>query len=144
MLRSLDRTPTVPTSPPSESAPSVESETLEPDGCDAIHATTLSSLPSESGALESERRWLVEQDERRRIAAQYGRLIRPGEDVCWTYCWDMARCGCPSTNRSCGVPVLPVARRADRDRCLQCGKSWRPPGVGERITSRIPKRKRAA
>lgn len=135
---------TAPTSSPSECVPSVESESPETDDSDAIHATSVTSLPNEPGELESARRWLVAKAERQDIAERYGRLVQPGEEVCWTYCWDMARCGCRPTGNYSGVRVMPAARKAGRDRCLQCGKFWRPPGTGNRIESRITKRKVAA
>jgi hypothetical protein len=123
------------------SALSVDSESLETDEYDAISATSAASLPSERCELVGEKRWLVEKAERQEITAKFGRFIKPGEDVCWTYCWDMARCDCKWTNRYSGVHVLPVARGEKRDRCLQCGKSWAPPGLGERVGGRVRKKK---
>jgi hypothetical protein len=133
-------TPSSSTSHPA-SARSVDSESLEMDEFDAIDATSTQSLPSERVELVGEKRWLVEKAERQEITAKFGRFIKPGEDVCWTYCWDMARCDCKWTNRYSGVHVLPVARREGRDRCLQCGKSWSPPGLGERVGGRVRKKK---
>jgi hypothetical protein len=126
------------------SAPSADSESLEMDEFDAISATSTQSLPSERVELVGEKRWLVEKAERQEIAAKYGRFIKPGEDICWSYCWDMASCDCKPTNNYSGVRVMPVARRPGKDRCLQCGKHWAPPGLGERVGGRVRKKKTAA
>ena len=132
------------TSSPLACAHSVESERPEMDASDAMNATSVASLPSEPGELESARRWLVAKADRQAVTDRYGRYVQPGEDICWTYCWDMARCDCKPTGNYSGVRVMPVARKPRRDRCLQCGKSWRTPAIGGRVPSRITKRQVAA
>lgn len=131
------------TSPP-ESAHCADSESPETDEFDATNATSTLSLPSERAELVGERRWLVEKAERQRIADEYRRFIKPDEDVCWSYCWDMAACDCKPTNRYSGISVMPVARRPGKDRCLQCGKHWTPPAMGDRVRGRIRKKKARA
>ncbi len=138
-MRDSERT--APISPLSECAPSAESESQETDASDAMNATSVASLPSGPAELESARRWLVAKAERQEIVESYGRHVQPGEEICWTYSWDMARCECKPTGNYSGVRVMPVARKAGRDRCLQCGKFWRPPRAGNRIASRVTKRR---
>lgn len=128
------------TSPP-ESAHCADSESPDEDESDAIYATSEQSLLSERCELVGEKRWLVEKEERQKITAEYGRFIKPDEDVCWSYCWDMARCDCKPTNRYSGISVMPAARRPGKDRCLQCGKHWTPPGIGDRVRGRVRKKK---
>lgn len=119
----------------SDYAPTAASETASPERNAASSATSEDSNDSDDVELE-EVGYLLNLQQRREIHARYNRRIQPGESVCVSYAWDMSRCECKSTHRACGVPVMPVARMDGRDRCLQCGKSWRPPVEGDRRKGR--------
>lgn len=117
---------------------------LPADESSAIHATTLAALVDDEQQPESARKWHADLEARQKVHALYGSRVQPGESVCWFYSWDMARCTCKPTCRYSGIPGLPVGRSAHKDRCLQCGKSWRTPEPGERVAAKIRRRKEAA
>lgn len=130
-------------------ASAAASATADPGSSDASVAATKPSSPrscdeSDSEATEDEVGYLLNLQQRRSIFARFNRVIQPGESVCVSYAWDMARCECKSTHRAAGVPCITVARMEGRDRCLQCDKRWVPPADGDRRKGRAPKPKGAA
>lgn len=84
-------------------------------------------LGQEASRVSLRRRFATERKVRRLALIALVASLRPGERLCRDYDYDCAgaRCGCPPTHRwHTFLPVMPVGRHRDYDRCLRCGVAW--------------------